>query len=359
MRIRAAVWMSPGDPGAVETVDLDAPGPGEVQVKIAAAGVCHSDYHLALGHFGKHRFPTVLGHEGAGVIETVGAGVDSVSRGDRVSFSFIPACGQCRQCLRGKPNLCEPGSTAAFGGQMLDGGHRMRLGDGTPLQQFLAIGAFAERTIVPARSVVKVPDSLPLDQAALVGCAVLTGFGAVRNVGRVGVGDRVAVIGCGGVGLQVIAAAVQAGAESVVAVDVSVAKAELAIEFGASEFKLVDDVRGPFDVVFEVVGRTESIALAWRLLGPGGSVVVVGIAPAGVDVPIRAIDFSSEKSLLGSFYGSGDPAAQIAELAEMVASGALDLGKVVSHTTDLEGINDAFARMQRGEGARTVVLFDA
>lgn len=358
MRIQAAVWMAPGDPGAIDTVELDPPGPGEVQVRMAAAGVCHSDYHLALGHFGKHRFPTVLGHEGAGVVESVGSGVDSVSPGDRVSFSFIPSCGQCRQCLRGKPNLCEPGSAAAFGGKMLDGSYRMRLADGTPLQQFLAIGAFAERTIVPARSVVKVPDSLPLDQAALVGCAVLTGFGAVRNVGTVGAGDRVAVIGCGGVGLQVIAAADQAGAESVVAVDVSVAKAELAIGFGATEFKLVDEVRGPFDVVFEVVGRAETIELAWRLLGPGGSVVVVGIAPAGVDVPIRAIDFSSEKSLLGSFYGSGDPALQIAELADMVASGALDLGKVVSHTTDLDGINEAFARMERGEGARTVVLFD-
>jgi S-(hydroxymethyl)glutathione dehydrogenase/alcohol dehydrogenase len=144
-----------------------------------------------------------------------------------------------------------------------------------------------------------------------------------------------------------------------VAVDAVAVKAELALGFGATEFRLVDEVRGPFDVVFEVVGRAETIELAWRLLGPGGSVVVVGIAPAGVDVPIRAIDFSSEKSLLGSFYGSGDPALQIAELADMVASGALHLGRVVSHTTDLEGINEAFARMQRGEGARTVVLFDA
>lgn len=351
--------MAPGEEGTVEAVDLDLPGDGEVQVRLEAAGVCHSDYHLALGHFGKHRFPTVLGHEGAGVVEAVGPGVDSVRQGDRVSFSFIPSCGQCRQCLRGKPNLCEPGSAAAFGGRMLDGGHRMKLGDGTPLQQFLAVGAFAEQTVVPARSVVKVPDTLPLDQAALVGCAVLTGFGAVRNVGRVRAGDKVAVIGCGGVGLQVIAAAVQAGAESIVAVDAVAAKAVLALGFGATEFRLVDEVRGPFDVVFEVVGRAETIELAWRLLGPGGSVVVVGIAPAGVDVSIRAIDFSSEKSLLGSFYGSGDPAIQIAELADMVAAGALHLGSVVSHTTDLAGINEAFARMERGEGARTIVRFDA
>ena len=358
-RIKAAVWREPGAPGRVEAVDLEPPGPGEVQVRLAAAGVCHSDFHLSLGHFGRHRFPTVLGHEGAGMVEAIGAGVDSVTPGDRVSFCFIPSCGRCRQCSRGHPNLCEPGSTAAFAGTMLDGGYRMRLGDGTPLQQFLAVGAFAERTVVPARSVVKVPEGLPLDQAALVGCAVLTGFGAVRNVGRVGPGDRVAVIGCGGVGLQVIAAAAQAGAEQIVAVDVSPAKAELALDYGATDFRLAEEVAGAFDLVFEVVGRSETIELAWRLLDAGGSVVVIGIAPAGIDAKIRAINFSSEKSLLGSFYGSGDSAGQIADLAAMVATGALDLGKVVSHTTDLHGINEAFSRLERGEGARTIVLFDA
>ena len=354
---QAAVWLAPNSTGQVEGINVMDPGRGEVLVSVAAAGVCHSDLHLALGHFGLHRFPTVLGHEGAGVVEAVGEGVASVGPGDRVSFCFIPSCGHCRQCLRGHHNLCEPGSTAAFAGTMLDGTSRMQRLDGTSLQQFLTIGAFAEATVVPALSVVKVPDSLPLDQAALVGCAVLTGFGAVRNAGRVQPGDRVAVIGCGGVGLQVIAAAKMAGAESIVAIDPVASKRGLAISQGATMFTSPEEARGPFDLVFEVVGRAETIELGWRLLDSGGTVVVVGIAPSGVEATIRAIDFSSEKTLRGSFYGSGNPAAELADLARLAAEGKVDLSRVVSHTTDLAGIEEAFGRLQRGEGARTVVLF--
>ncbi len=354
---RAAVWIEPGSRSRVEEVEVSPPGPGEVQVKLAAAGVCHSDFHLALGHFGRHRFPTILGHEGAGVVEAVGPEVSSIAVGDRVSLCFIPSCGRCRQCQRGHPNLCEPASNAAFAGTMLDGTFRIHRTDGTALQQFLAVSAFSEMTVVPVGSVVKVPDALPLDQAALVGCAVLTGFGAVRNAGRVGPGDRVAVIGCGGVGLQVIAAARLAGAESIVAIDPVSSKRQAAIAQGATDFTSPDDAHGPFDLVFEVVGRAETIELGWRLLGSGGTVVVVGIAPSGVEAKIRAIDFSSEKSLRGSFYGSGSPAKELADLAQMVVDGKIDLSRAVSHTTDLAGIDEAFERLQRGEGARTVVLF--
>jgi Zn-dependent alcohol dehydrogenase len=354
---KAAVWLGPNSKSRVEDIEVSAPRFGEVQVAMVAAGVCHSDLHLALGHLGSHRFPTVLGHEGAGVVEAIGEGVSSVRPGDRVALCFIPSCGLCRQCLRGRPNLCEPGSEAAFAGKMLDGTYRMRRSDDTPLQQFLTIGAFSEITVVPEESVVKVPDALPLEQAALVGCAVLTGFGAVRNAARVKAGDRVAVIGCGGVGLQVIAAARMAGAETIVAIDPVASKRDLAIAQGASTFTSPEDARGPFDFVFEVVGRAETIELGWRLLDSGGSVVVVGIAPAGVQATIRAIDFASEKSLRGSFYGSGNPSTELAELAQLAADGRVDLARVVSHTTDLAGIDEAFDRLQRGEGARTVVLF--
>ena len=357
-QIKAAIWVAPGSDAVVEDVSLDPPERGEVLVRIAAAGVCHSDYHLALGHFGRHRFPTVLGHEGAGVVEAVGEGVDGVALGDRVAFCFIPSCGLCRQCVRGRPNLCEPGSKAAFSGTMLDGTTRLRRPDGTPLQHFLSVAAFAEKAVVPVRSVVKVPDSLALEKAALVGCAVVTGFGAVLNVGHVQAGDKVAVIGCGGVGLQVIAAAHLAGAEEIVAVDSVPAKKQLAMSQGATNFVHPDELKGTFDLVFEVVGRPETIELAWSKLEPGGSVVVVGIAPAGVDARIRAIDFSSEKSLRGSFYGSGDPASEISDLARMVDDGRIDLAGTVSHRTDLEGINEAFARMKRGEGVRTIVVME-
>jgi S-(hydroxymethyl)glutathione dehydrogenase/alcohol dehydrogenase len=353
---KAAVWLGPNSKSQVEEIEVSDPRGGEVRVAVVAAGVCHSDLHLALGHLGSQRFPTVLGHEGAGVVEAVGTGVSSVHPGDRVAFCFIPSCGKCRQCLRGHPNLCEPGSKAAFSGTMLDGTSRMQRSDGTSLQQFLAIGAFAEATVVPAESVVRVPDALPLEQAALVGCAVLTGFGAVRNAARVQAGDRVAVIGCGGVGLQVIAAARLAGAESIVAIDPVPSKRDLAIAQGASAFTSPEEARGPFDFVFEVVGRAETIELGWRLLDSGGSVVVVGIAPAGVEATIRAIDFASEKSLRGSFYGSGSPATELADLAKLAADGTVDLARVVSHTTDLAGIDEAFERLQRGEGARTVVM---
>ena len=356
-RVRAAVWLMAGEKPSVEDVELAAPGAGEVEVELRAAGVCHSDLHLALGHLGRRRFPTVLGHEGAGVVTTVGSGVRSVAPGDEVAFCFLPACGECRQCRRDQANLCEPGSRASFSGTMLDGGYRMYRGDGSPLQQFLAVGAFAERTIVPEQSVVKMPPGIGFADAALLGCAVVTGFGAVRNKARVRAGDRVAVIGSGGVGLQVIAAAAAAGAEVIVAVDPVEAKAELALAQGATAFVPPEGVEGTFDWVFEVVGRPETIASAWKWTAPGGASVVVGISPVGAEVPIAAIDFASEKSLLGSFYGSGNPAREIAALAEEILSGAIDLRRTVTHRTDLEGIDEAFGRMQRGEGFRTLVEF--
>jgi S-(hydroxymethyl)glutathione dehydrogenase/alcohol dehydrogenase len=354
--LKAAVWLMAGEKPSVEEIELSPPGPGEVEVELRAAGVCHSDLHLAVGHLGRRRFPTVLGHEGAGVVRAVGSGVGSVAPGDQVAFCFLPACGECRQCRRDQANLCEPGSRAAFSGTMLDGTYRMHRTDGSPLQQFLTVGAFAERTIVPEQSVVKMPPAIGFADA-LLGCAVVTGFGAVRNKARVRAGDRVAVIGTGGVGLQVIAAAAAAGAEVIVAVDPAQAKAELALAQGATAFVPPDHVEGTFDWVFEVVGRPETIASAWRLTAPGGAVVVVGIAPVGADAQIAAIDFASEKSLLGSFYGSGNPAREIAALAEEILSGAIDLGRSVTHRTDLEGIDEAFGRMQRGEGLRTLVEF--
>jgi Zn-dependent alcohol dehydrogenase len=356
--MRAVVWEEAGALGVIEDVVLAPPRAGEALVRVAAAGVCHSDYHLALGHLGRHRFPTVLGHEGAGVVESVGEGVTEVVPGDRVAFCFIPACGVCRQCQRQRFTLCEPASETAFTGRMLDGSVRLSRPDGTELQHFLGIAAFAEQVVTSERALVKLPDGIGLTEAALVGCAVVTGFGAVRNSVRVSPDDRIAVIGCGGVGLQVIAAARLAGADRIVAVDPVPAKQQLALQHGASAALSPDELRGPFDVIFEVVGRTETIELAWRHLDSGGSVVVVGIAPTGVEARIRAIDFSSEKTLRGSFYGSGHPAVEIAELARLVAERTIDLSRTVSHVTDLSGINEAFARMERGEGVRTVVQLE-
>ncbi len=368
LRIRAAVLRKVRTPLAVEDVLLEPPRTGEVLVRMAAAGVCHSDLHLADGDLGEERCPAVLGHEGAGVVESVGEGVAGLEPGDPVALCFIPSCGVCRFCRAGHGNLCERANESSFKDAMLDGTNRLRLPDGEPLKHFLGVACFAERCVVPADCAVRIPPELPLWQAALVGCAVVTGVGAVRNAARVASGDSVCVVGCGGVGLQVIAASLLAGAGPIVAVDRVPEKLERALARGATHAvdaageKPARQVRrltgGGVDHAFEVVGTSETIRLAWDVLRPGGTAVVVGLAAQGVDAAVPAIEFLSEKSLRGSFYGSGNPAHEIADLAGLVAAGHFDVASTVSHLTDLTGIEEAFGRMRRGEGARTVAVID-
>jgi S-(hydroxymethyl)glutathione dehydrogenase/alcohol dehydrogenase len=369
-QIRAAVLHATGEPVRVEDVMIAEPRAGEVLVRVAATGICHSDLHLAEGHMGDDRTPIVLGHEGAGVVETVGEGVTNLSAGDRVAFSFVPSCGECTYCLAGKGALCPRASDSSFKDALLDGTSRLSLTDATPVLQFLGVGCFAERCVVPAVSAVPVPDGLPLREAALVGCAVVTGFGAVRNAARVQPGESVAVIGCGGVGLQVVAAARLAGADPVIAVDRGPEKLERALAAGATHAvdangeRPAREVRraagrGGVDHAFEVVGMTETIRLAWDSLRPGATATVVGLAPRGVDACVPAIDFLSEKGLRGCFYGSGYPAREIVELAAMARRGELDLAGSVSHLTTLEGIEEAFGRLRCGEGARTIAIVDS
>ena len=368
MKIRAAVLRHPGQSIVVEDVELDPPKAGEVLVKVAAAGVCHSDVRYADGDLGEGHWPIVLGHEGAGVVETVGAGVTHVSPGDHVAFCFVPACRACRYCLAGKPNLCTLVAEHGARGMLMDGTSRLRLSDGSTLQHGLRTACFAERTVVAAAGAVPIPRNLPLWQAALLGCGVVTGLGAVRNVARVQPGESVAVFGCGGVGLQVVAGARIAGATLIVAVDRVPAKLDLARSHGATHVvdssaeKPVSAIRaltkGGVDTAFEVVGHPETIRLAWGAIRPGGTVVVVGLAPVGVDASVPAIEFLSDKSLKGTYYGSGDPAAELPGYAELALAGELDLAKAVTHTAPLEGVEEALDRLRRGEGARTVLLVD-
>jgi S-(hydroxymethyl)glutathione dehydrogenase/alcohol dehydrogenase len=370
MKIRAAVLRHPSMPVEVEEVELDPPKAGEVLVRVAAAGVCHSDLRYADGELGADHWPMVLGHEGAGVVEEVGAGVTHVAPGDHVSLCFVPACRSCRYCLAGKPNLCllvaEHGAT----GMLMDGTSRLRLADGTTLQHGLRTACFADRTVVAAGGAVPIPQELPLWQAALLGCGVVTGMGAVRNAAGVRRGESVAVFGCGGVGLQVIAGARIAGANPIVAVDRVPEKLDLARAQGATDTieatadaKPVSAIRrltdGGVDFAFEVIGRADTIRLAWGAIRPGGTVVVVGLAPVGVDASVPAIEFLSDKSLKGTYYGSGDPAAELPELAALALRGELDLAGVVTDVDTLEGVPAAFDRLRRGEGARTVLLVDA
>jgi len=368
MRIRAAVLHEPGFV-RVEEVDLDPPKMGEVLVRVAAAGVCHSDVLLADGELGAGRWPMVLGPEGAGVVETVGVGVTHVAPGDRVVFSIVPSCRECRECRRGRLNLCLPAGKNGVRGTLLDGTSRLRLPDGAPLQHGLLTACFAERTVVAGASAVPLPGGLPLWQAALLGCGVMTGFGAVRNAAQVRPGDSVAVIGCGGVGLQVVAAARISGAEPLIAIDRDPAKLELARERGATHVfeagsatiagRVARLAEGGVEHAFEVVGRPETMRLAWDVLRPGGTAVVVGLAPKGGEVSLPAIEFLSDKGIRGSYYGNGDPLSDVPALAALALSGKLDLAGVVSHIAPLEGVVEALERLRQGEGARTVLVIDS
>ena len=322
LEMRASVLREPGRPPAVETVWLDPPGAGEVLVRVAAAGVCHSDVHLADGLLGSGRWPMVLGHEGAGVVEAVGEGVTSVAVGDHVVFCLVASCGTCEACRSGHRTLCEPAGAQSLAGNLPTGHRRLRDAGGA-LQHGLAVACFAEYTVVASGSVIPIPRDVALWQAALLGCGVITGFGAVNHAAHVHIGERVAVIGCGGVGLQVIAL-----------------------------------TGGGADHVFEVVGAAATIRLAWDALRPGGTAVVVGLAPRGIEVALPAIEFLSEKSIVGSYYGTGDPVAALPGLVELVRSGRLELGDVVSHLIELDGVADALERLRHGEGDRSVIVID-
>jgi S-(hydroxymethyl)glutathione dehydrogenase/alcohol dehydrogenase len=367
VKIRAAVLREPGRSVEVEDVQLDPPRVGELLVRVAAAGVCHSDVRLADGELGDDRWPMVLGHEGAGVVEAVGEGVDHVAPGDHVAFCFVPACRECRSCRAGRPNLCEPAARNSLRGTLMDGTSRLRGAAGEELQHGLLTACFAEYAVVPAGGAVPIPSELPLWQASLLGCGVVTGLGAVRNAGQVERGDAVAVFGCGGVGLQVIAACRLAGAATIVAVDRRPEKLELARGQGAThvvdaEDRPVSAIRkltdGGADVAFEVVGAQETIRLAWGAVRPGGTTVVVGLAPKGVEASVPAIELLSEKTLRGTYYGSGDAMADLPEYARLALAGDLDLAGVVTQVDSLDGVEAALERLRHGEGARTVLLVD-
>ena len=367
IEMRAAVLREPGRPVATETVLLAPPRRGEVLVRVAAAGVCHSDLHLADGALGGGRWPMVLGHEGAGVVVAVGEDVGELRVGDHVAFCFVPSCGSCRACRAGRRTLCETAARNGVAGVLMDGSSRLRGADGSVLQHGLMVACFAEYAVVPSGGAVPLPDSIPLWQAALLGCGVVTGIGAVNRAG-LRVGASVCVIGCGGVGLQVIAGARLAGAGMVIAVDTDEAKLELAVRRGATHTVLAGDAHvveevlglsdGGVDHAFEVVGRAATIRQAWDVLRPGGAATVVGLAPVGVEVSLPAIDFLSEKTITGSYYGSSDVHAALGELVQLVVDGRLDLGDVVSYLLGLDDVEAALERLRHGQGARSVIVID-
>lgn len=348
-----------GEP-AVEQVRLPVTGAGQVRIRIGAAGICHSDLSMVNGTL-TPPMPLVLGHEAAGVVAEVGAGVTRVEVGAQVVLNWSPACRRCWFCSHGEPWLCEssPGAATPGGTDA----------DGIPLHNTLGLGALAAEVVVAENAVIPVPAELPFAEAALLGCAVLTGVGAVRNTARVSAGASVLVIGLGGVGLSVLLGARAAGAGPIVAVDVSEAKREIALAAGATHYLVSDDTlskavraltggRG-VDHAFECVGRSATMRAAWRATRRGGQVTVIGMGAKDDLLSLSALDiFSSARVLRSSVYGSADPDREIPQLARAVLDGALDLGPLITHRIGLTDAPEAFARMARGEGARSVVLFD-
>jgi S-(hydroxymethyl)glutathione dehydrogenase/alcohol dehydrogenase len=364
--MRAAVCFDTKAPVRIEDVDLDPPRANEVQVRIVAAGVCHSDYSVATGVM-PTKLPCVLGHEGAGIVEEVGPGVDHVAPGDPVVLSWVAQCGECFYCLVGQPNLCTLGGAINLKFRMPDGSTRVHH-QGTELQSFSALGAMAERVVAPARSVVKLPADAPLEKAALIGCAVLTGVGAVTRTARVTPGSSVAVFGVGGVGLNVLQGAVLADAGPVIAVDLSQAKLEFARAFGATHTvdasqvdaaKAIRELTGGrgADFAFEAIGRKKTIEQAYAATRKGGTCVVIGIGSKDENVDVNVYFLPVlEKRLVGCWYGGADVRQDLPRLLELYREGRLKLDELVTRTYRLDEVNEAFADMA-GSLGRGLITF--
>jgi S-(hydroxymethyl)glutathione dehydrogenase / alcohol dehydrogenase len=366
VKIRAAVLEHTGAALTVEELDLAAPQATEVLVRLHASGVCHSDFN-AIDGTAETRCPAVLGHEGAGVVEAVGADVARVRVGDHVALSWAPSCGRCAECLRDLPQLCSTAWPAMGTGGLLDGTTRLSRG-GNPVYHYSLLSTFAEACVVPERSCVPVARDVPFEIAGLVGCAVTTGVGAVWRTAGVRPGDRVAVVGCGGVGLSAVMAAVAAGAEPVVAVDAAPGKLEVAAELGAtvgvlwagSAEETAAAVQaasgGGVDYAIEATGRPEAMLAAFLSTRARGAAVLIGIPRADAVVSLPALSIPRmERRVLGSIYGSSRPERDFPQTLDLYRSGRLPLDRLVSHRLPLDEVGRGFALMQSGEALRAVL----
>ena len=347
-----------------DDVEVAPPGPGEVAIEVAASGVCHSDLSVQNGTIPLPT-PMVLGHEGAGIVTDVGTDVTSVKPGDHVALSFVPRCGVCQACRRGQPYLCETAAMQAAGG-MLDGTTRLTSG-GAPLHQMACLGTFGQTAVVPEISTVKIADDVPLPIAALIGCSVLTGVGAALNTATILPGDTVAVIGCGGVGLNIIQGARIAGAERIIAVDQFTSKLDMAKQFGATDLVNPDDGDTVGQVMtltekgvhsaFEAIGLEATIMQTVDMLRPGGEAIIVGVPRLDVMLSFNAAFtfLYLNKSVKGCWYGSADVHRDVPKLISLWQDGDLKLDELISREISVEDVNGAFQAMESGEVARSVI----
>ncbi|MEV4143573.1 Zn-dependent alcohol dehydrogenase [Amycolatopsis sp. NPDC049691] len=365
----AAVFRTPDAPLAVERVSLpDTPPPGEVLVRLKASGLCHSDLHVLAGDW-ETPAPMILGHEGAGIVESVGEGVTTLAKGDHVVLSWTPSCRRCRYCVSGRPVLCDLVSRHSANHLSFDGRTRVTTANGRDVHSFAGLGTFGQYTLVPESAAIAVRDDAPFAQAALIGCAVTTGVGAAVNTAQVRPSDTVLVLGCGGVGLNAIQGARLVGARKIIAADIADDKLEQARVFGATD--LINNAREDFadrvaqltdgrgvEVAIEAIGLPRTIEAAYAVLARGGRAVVAGQVADGVRVTIDPFVLSDrELSLVGSNYGSSRPDVDFPQLVEHYLDRRIDLDSLVTSTIELAEVNEAFDGMKRGVGIRTVIEY--
>jgi S-(hydroxymethyl)glutathione dehydrogenase/alcohol dehydrogenase len=361
--MKAAMMWVIGEPLQIEDIRIDGPGPREVLVRTAATGVCHSDLHVLEGSL-PTALPTVLGHEPAGVVEAVGAEVRHVAPGDHVIGCLSAFCGTCEYCMAGRPNLCDGEAT------MRRAGEPPRLSkDGEPIVQFAHLSAFAERMLVHENALVRIRRDVPLDRVALIGCGVTTGLGAVFNTARLPAGRTVAVIGCGGIGLSVVQGCRIVGAGRIVAVDTAAWKLDLATRLGATDVvdaaagnpvpAVVEMTSGGVDYAFEAIGTPATVRQAVRMTRKGGTIVMIGVVPAGTNVELPGADIVlREKRILGCMMGSNRFRTDMPRYVELYRRGQLRLDEMISARLPLDRVNDAFETMRQGAAARSVLVFE-
>lgn len=361
--MKAAVLVEPNKPLVIEDLNIAKPGPHEVLIRTAACGLCHSDLHFIEGAY-PHPLPAIPGHEAAGIVEAVGSEVRTVKPGDAVVTCLSAYCGHCEFCVTGRMSLCLGGDTRRAPGEA----PRITRADGTQVNQMLNLSAFAEQMLIHEHACVKINPDMPLDRAAIIGCAVTTGAGTIFNACKVTPGETVAVVGCGGVGLATINAAKIAGAGRIIAADPMPEKRELALKLGATDVidpmadgaagQIVEMTKGGVDHAIEAVGRPASAQLAVNVLRRGGTATILGMMPLAEKVGLSAMDLLSGKKLQGAIMGANRFPVDIPRLVDFYIRGLLDLDSIIAERIPLSAINDGFDKMKKGDSARSVIVFD-
>lgn len=362
--MRAAVLHDVGSPLEIEELDLAEPREGEIRVRLAAVGVCHSDHHYMKGDL-PCPLPIVLGHEGAGEVVAVGPGVTTVQAGDSVVLMWRTRCGSCRYCSAGRPAMCQEGRAAILAGGLLDGTSRLRLA-GREVKHFLGASCFAEECVVSEQSVVPIPAAIPSEVAAIVGCAVITGVGAVLNVLRSPAGTSVLIIGAGGVGLSAVMGAHLVGADPIIVADLSEEKLALAVELGATHSVSAADedvveaahrISGGVDWALEAIGLPHTVEQAVDALRPTGTALIMGLAKADARFSVRSNALvQGDKTIRGSLYGSANPPVDVPRILGLYQSGRLPLDKLLGRTYPLEAVNEAYEALASGAVGRSILL---